>query len=286
MTANSVVAWQTALCSTGEENYVGNGEPSVLDRARFLPLAESAQATLPMADSLATTAPGECCLRYRFDDPRQIPAHFRTVEGRAVFFYPLPLPGMENRQVLLEVSFTSTEQSCLLRGRVLGAEQGWFRGTWIEFHTPNLVANLAAAATAPRRQHRRFATDRLIGVRKQTGESFLCRIIDFSATGTRLGGTGLLSPGSQLVLSDTVPGPGLQTGRALVTWARAGAAGIAFAREAPAARVSIARFIERLEREWQAAPEAQHSSLCECSSGAALREPQVPRAAYRRVRGL
>ncbi|GAC1343545.1 MAG: hypothetical protein NVSMB23_17480 [Myxococcales bacterium] len=237
-----------------------------------------------MAESFAKTTAGDCCLRYRFDDPRQIAAHFRTVEGRAVFFYPVPLAGMENRQVLLDVSFASTGQSCILRGRVLGAEQGWFRGTWLEFATPNTVANLFAAATAPRRQSPRFATDRMASARKESGESFLCRIVDFSETGTRLSGTTALVPGSQLILADTAPSAalGLRTGRARVAWARAGSAGIVFAREAPAARASIERFIEGLQRSWQAAPVAQHPPLCGCASGAPPREPHVPRAAYRR----
>lgn len=220
-------------------------------------------------------------LRYRFDSTDQLKRHFHQQEGRMMLFFPGGALA-EGQPVVLDVSFTNSDQSCALRGRALGNEQGRVPGIWLDFSLAGLVAGLAEASRSHRRRHRRLPCDLMLTLLLPGGPE-LSRMTDLSLGGARLVGfNARVAPGTEVRLTPfgQVAQTPLDTGR--VCWARPGDLGLRFQRADGQARAAVARLVESVQVEWRDAQEAAHPSLCACENGGPAFEPALPRAGFRR----
>src|SRR5512132_3479563 len=101
----------------------------------------------------------ERLMRYRFDSPAQARYHVHVVEGRQLLFFPdMFLDVRERQPVLIELQFTDSEQSLIVRGEVHSIETGAMRGAWLELFSMRLFDGLQVATGKPRRQFRRLST--------------------------------------------------------------------------------------------------------------------------------
>lgn len=220
-------------------------------------------------------------LRYRFDSTDQLKRHFHQQEGRVMLFFPGGALA-EGQPLVLDVSLTNSDQTCSLRGRALGNEQGRVPGVWLEFSLAGLVAGLAEASRSHRRRHRRLPCDLMLTLLLPGGPE-LCRMTDLSLGGARLAGFKTrVAPGAEARLTPfgQVAQTPLDTGR--VCWARPGDLGLRFQRADGQARAAVARLVESVQEEWRDALEAAHPAVCACANGGPLFEPALPRAGFRK----
>lgn len=224
-------------------------------------------------------------MRFRFDSPAQARYHVHLVEGRQLLFFPDPFVDVRERQpVLLELAFTGSEETLIVRGEVHSIDSGGAIGAWLELYSMRLLDGLSIATARPRRTFRRLTTDFLVRVERPGRPSAMARLADVSAGGARVAGAGgIWGAGEDLFLTDTAGGPRL---RGRVVWARDGELALAFDRaDATTRRNAVRLFDSALER-WRTAREARHPGACDCLSGGALLEPLLPRSAHRRLEAL
>jgi len=214
-------------------------------------------------------------LRQRFGATEELSRHLHAIDNRALLFFrdaSLELAG--GAKVLLEVSFTSSEQQLVLRGQVIGGvTEGALRGLWLEF--PDL--SLAARTQLPKeRKQRRLACDALVQIRRDD-HPHLGRLTDLSLGGARLGAIAGVRPGDEVelrVVSDNASWPS-ELGRALVVRSDLNEVGTRFLRTESSSRMAVTRLFSALQESWARSPLVDHPPIC-CKNGALL-EPPLPR---------
>jgi len=224
-------------------------------------------------------------LRYRFDSVDQVSRHFHVAAGRVVFFFPTLLQLQPGDPVILEVTFTASEQTCSVQGSVIGTEAGTSIGWWLEFTAHRLVSGLQSAAAAPKRHHRRFPVEVLVNVDRAEGMPVIAKLVDVSTGGARLAGLSLRAAVGDTVRLSTFSN---ESGRrplaaAHVSWIRNGEAGLEFRRPQPSERAAIAALVEQARQKLASAYEVSHPAACKCVEGHAVLEPPMPRSVYRQV---
>jgi len=215
-------------------------------------------------------------LRQRFGTPEEMAAHLHPVENRTLLFFREPslaasLAG--GSKVLLDISFTSTEQQVILRGHVLGSiTEGALCGLWLEF--PDRALARKAGALVARKQ-KRIACDAMVQVRRGD-HPHLGRLIDVSLGGARLCGLVGVQDGDELdlrVVSDNPDWP-TELGRAQVVRLSPTEVGARFLRNETTSRLAITRLFSALQASWNAAPLVDHPAIC-CRGGPLI-EPPLP----------
>jgi hypothetical protein len=227
----------------------------------------------------------ERLMRYRFDNAAQARRHLHTVEGRQILFFPDPFLDVRDGQaVLLELSFTDSEQTLAVRGEVHSLETGSLRGAWVELYALRLIDGMQIACGTPRRLHRRLPADLMVRAERPGVPGSLARLADISAGGARVvAGGGKWSAGEEILISEITGGPPL---RGHVIRAREGEIVLRFQRTDATTRRNALRLVEAAVQRWSNARETHHPGACACMRGGALFEPLLPRAAHRRVEGM
>jgi hypothetical protein len=203
--------------------------------------------------------------------------HLHVSEGTTLLFFRAPTLGLAvGTPVLLELCFENSEQTRVLRGSVLArAEQ---QGLWLQFPSTRFARDLQSKGIVTRRG-RRVGSDRLVRLRRASGDEYLAMLLDVSQAGGRVGG-GLpsgMAKGHQVdvVLAAADPGQTAELGKATVAWVGEGEAGITFDRSSPTARIAITKFFHSVEAPWKQAIEVSH--LRDCCGKTGMRDPPLPR---------
>ncbi len=222
-------------------------------------------------------------LRQRFGTPDEMLRHLHPVDGRTLLFFRDPaLQLAGNAKVLLEVSFTQSDQQAVLRGNVLGAvEEGALRGTWLEF--PDTKLSKRATLLRDRKQ-RRLACDAVIQIRKED-HPHIGRLTDLSLGGARLSGLYGVNEGDEVelrLISDNKAWPS-ELGRAQIVRSATGDVGTRFLRTESNSRMAITRLFAALQENWNQARQVDHPPIC-CKGGPLL-EPPLPRMKLGRASG-
>ena len=201
-------------------------------------------------------------LRYEIDTPRKLREHLHLVDGAGYFFFP-DVTAARETPVVLEISFTATDLSALLRGKV------WARpaqnGVWLELE--HAAQCLAKAESAPRRGVR-IASNQLVLAEGAGHPALLCRLRDVSADGARLAASPEFLGQTDARVSITLPEAGpagaqLQAfGR--LAWAGEGEVGVEWNRGDLASRAAVRRLMESAQEEWESARTASHQRNCRC----------------------
>jgi hypothetical protein len=201
-----------------------------------------------------------------------------------LFFPDHSLEIRDGQPVLLEVSFTTSEQTLIVRGQVHCLETGNLRGAWLELYGIRLFEGMQIACGFPRRAHRRLPSDALVRAEQPDRPASMARLADVSAGGARIvsaGGSWLED--QEILVTEMSGGPPL---RGKVIRTRAGEVAIHFQRSDATTRRNAIRLFEQAVQRWNEASDTRHPAACGCSRGGALYEPLFPRAAHRRVEGL
>jgi hypothetical protein len=215
-------------------------------------------------------------LRHRFQTVGQLKQHLHPLDGRSFLFYRGAGHSLVvGARVLLDVSFTDTEQQALLRGHVLGRVDGALSGHWLEFPDTRLLKKADEGEIVSRKQ-RRVGCDVLIEVRKAGGPS-LGRLVDLSLGGARFAGAGGLRVKDLVEVRLVSPGKDLpsELGRAEVVRSGDHDIGTRFLRDHPPTRMAITRLFAAVQDSWGKAPEVSHPPAC-CQGGLVI-EPPLPR---------
>jgi hypothetical protein len=216
-------------------------------------------------------------LRQWFDGAAQLRHHFFSREREELLFFAgADLPPSTN--VLLQIVFHDSNQTCILHGRTHPGGSGASVGTWLTFPTHEMVRSLMAAATTSTRASHRFPTD--VAALASAGHAICpCEIVDVSLGGARLRGVRLaLRPGEEFQLRlEPSSGRSGELDAVRSIWAKAGELGVRFRRSAPGARESISWLIQEARHAWVEAPVAHHPPECRCDLDPKLTwEPPPP----------
>jgi PilZ domain-containing protein len=201
-------------------------------------------------------------LRYEIDTPARLREHLHLVDGAGYFFFP-GVGAAQKTRVVLEISFTATDQSALLRGHV------WARpavgGVWLELrHAAQCLDRLEASP----RNELRIASDQLVLAQCAGSPAMLCRLCDVSPGGARLAADtadlGAVGTRVRVALPEAGPtGAQLEAFGRLV-WAGEGQVGVEWIRGDLASRAAVRRMLEMGEQDWECARSAAHSQGCRC----------------------
>lgn len=212
-------------------------------------------------------------LRYRFAALSQARSHLRTVSGRTLFFFrDRELKLAPWSPVSLEWSFQSGEPNRLVHGWVLSRVEG--AGIWIELLDTRPLRELSPAGHT--RRFRRLGTDHTLQL-NLGGQRQLCRMLDLSEGGARLGGVSGLSVRDHVELRLLSPDRLTfhELGGAFVSWADHDELGIQFDRLDSLSRAAVARLVSDTEQIWNAAWQAHHPAPC-CGVLGVI-DPEPPR---------
>jgi hypothetical protein len=227
----------------------------------------------------------ERLIRYRFDTVGQARQHVHVREGRQLLFFPDPFLDIRDGQpVMLEVSFTTSEQTLIVRGEVHSLETGALRGAWLELYGIRVFEGMQIACGFPRRTHPRLPSDILVRAEQPDRPASMARLADVSAGGARIvAAGGKWCEGQEILITEMAGGPPL---RGKVIRTRDGEVAIHFQRSDATTRRNAIRLFEQAVQRWSVARDTRHPAACGCSRGGALYEPLFPRAAQRRMEGL
>ena len=210
-------------------------------------------------NSLCPVLDASWLVRYRFESPAHVARHVRLGDG---FFLPdrthRCAPGS---RVMVEIAFFTSDERPLVHGRVRWRKRD---GVWLDAPSARATARWAPEPGAPRRRHRRFASDLFAEVRPRGALPYLCRALDLSRAGLRLG-TGTLEAGvigDQVELTLLSPQTAVSAVdlRARLVWAGAREAGLAVLSAPP----ELSAVIGPVEDCWQEVDELIHGESCPC----------------------
>jgi hypothetical protein len=206
-------------------------------------------------------------LRYEIDTPRRLQEHVHLVDGIGYFFFPGAV-APKGTLASLEVTFTTTDQTAVLRGWV------WARpshgGIWLELGGAGRCLR-ALSRELERRTDPRLGTEQLVLLEAEDLPALLCRLRDVSAGGARLAAlpadAGTAGMGARVALpeADAVGSQLEAVGR--VAWAGEGEVGIEWDRGDLASRAAIERMLHLAGEEWHGARSATHPRSCRCVKG-------------------
>ena len=172
---------------------------------------------------------------------------------------------------MLEITFSSTDQSALLHGSV------WARpaqhGVWLELaHAAQCLEKLESTP----RGSLRIASNQLVLAEGAGQPALLCRLRDVGEDGARLAASAEHLGGSDARLSITLPEAG-PTGAQLqafgrLAWAGEGEVGVEWIRGDLASRAAVRRVMETAQEEWEGARSASHQRTCRCMPRSAAPE--------------
>ena len=215
-------------------------------------------------------------LKLRFESVDQVRRHVYPLDGRSLIFFPAVLGVRQSEAVVLDVSFGSSDQHCLLRGVTLPATEADSLGRWLEFAGDGVVAGLFNATQSARRRNRRYPTDLLASVLRQDGLTSACRILDLGLGGARLSGAPFNAHAAEIVRLSPF-GPGAISGPgAQVIWIRGSEIGVRFTGIGALQRTAVATLVELARKQSEMAIEVPHARICRCSQGGPVGDPPLP----------
>ena len=201
-------------------------------------------------------------VRYRFDGRGALERHLRF--GGGFFFVPGPtLPGGPGARVAVELQFLDSDEAPLVHGRIVSRLRD---GVWLDAPLARAASRWAPGPDSPRRVHRRLACDLFVEVKPRDAAPWLCRALDVSEAGLRLG-TGSFETGvagddvEMTVLSPDGDLPPIDV-RGRLCWSGAREAGLTLL--SPPS--GMADLMAVVESRWVALHEVEHASDCRCSS--------------------
>ena len=203
-------------------------------------------------------------LRYEIESPRRLKEHVHLVDGVGYFFFPGAV-APKGTLASLEVSFTATEQSALLRVWV------WARpthgGIWLELADAGRCLAVLSRGVQ-RRGDSRIETGQLVLLEAEGLPALLCKLRDVGAGGARLAAlpadAGSAGSPVRVVLSEAgADGEQLESvGRG--AWEGEGEVGVEWNEGDHASRTAVERMLRLAEEEWQGARGAEHPRGCRC----------------------
>jgi len=202
-------------------------------------------------------------VRYRFSSMFDLQRHLRLGEG---FFLPDgALPGHAGARVIVEVGLPENADRPLLHGRVRARDDS---GVWLDLPMARPTARWAPDPGAPRRKVPRVACDLFVEIHPPGAEPWLCRALDVSETGVRVGSaleTGVRGDELQGVLlqADGHLPPAPFRGR--VIWAGQRETGLELVGDSAEFRTLLSFAAGR----WQLVREIDHDDRCPCLQGSA-----------------
>jgi hypothetical protein len=210
-------------------------------------------------NSLSPVLDASWLVRYRFESPAHLARHLRLGDG---FFIPgRTLRCAPGSRVMVEIAFLTSDERPLLHGRVR-----WRRreGVCLDAPAALAMARWAPEPGAPCRRHRRIASDLFAEMRPRGALSYLCRALDLSMAGLRLG-TGTLEAGVigdhvELTLLSPQTSVSAVDLRARLVWAGAREAGLAVLSAPP----ELSAVIGLVEDCWKEVDELIHGDSCPC----------------------
>lgn len=205
-------------------------------------------------------------LRYEVDTPQRLGEHLHVADGAAYFFFPGASAG-KGTPVALEICFTATDQTALLRGQV------WVRpatgGIWLELPRG---ARFLARIDDLARADARLATDQLVLAEGAGQPGLLCRLRDVSEGGARIAATASDLGGAggrvRVALPEAGPAGGQLEAFGQLVWAGGGEAGLEWCRADLSSRAAARRLLEVAGQEWETARTVSHSPNCRCMRAA------------------
>ena len=201
-------------------------------------------------------------LRYEIDTPARIREHLHLVDGAGYFFFP-GASASQGTPVVLEIGFSATDQSALLRGHV------WARpspaGTWLEL---SRAAQCLDKLESSPRADLRIASDQLVLAKASGAGALLCRLREVSMGGARLAASAadLAAAGAhiKIALPEAGPAGGQMEAFGRLVWTSEGEAGVEWIRGDLASRAAVRRLLEIAGQDWETARAEAHSSSCRC----------------------
>src|SRR3954467_10381062 len=209
-------------------------------------------------------------VRYRFGSLPDLQRHLTLGHG---FFLPdHALPGGAGSRAIVEIGLPDSNDRPLLHGRVRARGHG---GGWLALPVARPGARRAAAPRgrrgaappgAPRLRARRGACDLFVEIPPRGGEPWLCRGLDVSETGLRVGSaleTGVRGDELDAVV---LPGDGHMPSAEVVgriVWAGQRETGI----EIVQGSAAFARMLATAVGRWDLVREVEHDGGCPCAQG-------------------
>ena len=208
-------------------------------------------------------------LRYEIDTPEHLREHVHLVDGAGYFYFD-SADAPRGTPAALEVVFTRTDQTALLRGVI------WARpssgGVWLELE--NAAAILAQIAVKPPRDDLRIASEQLVLVEAAGCAALLCRLRDVSLGGARIAVTradaGEPDNRVRVALPEAGPDGAQLTATGRVVWVSEREAGVAWDRDSLTSRLAVRRLLELAAEEWEGARATAHPPECRQQAAALM----------------
>jgi hypothetical protein len=209
-------------------------------------------------------------VRYRFESLGALQRHLRLGSG---FFLPHGAPwGGPGARVMVEIAVPETSDRPLLHGRVRERASG---GVWLDLPSARPAARWEPDPDGPRRQHRRLACELFVEVQAKDGAPFICRALDLSDRGLRMGTvleTGIR--GDELTATLLTPGGHLAPAwvRGRVVWAGSRETGVEILDQSREFKAVLAAAAGR----WALVEEVEHLGDCACAQRAVATGQRQP----------
>ena len=206
----------------------------------------------------ATLGPSRL-VRCRFESPVDLRRHLQQKEG---FFVPgLTIAGRPGERVIVEVNFPGEGDPPLLNGWLKDHQYG---GTWLDLPYARVTSRWMAGPDSPRRRHRRVACDIYAEVRPAGSPPWICRVLDLSPHGLRIGTTSMDVGVAGDCLDVTLVNRGNEACTpslpARIAWAGTREAGL----EVHQPGKEFLAILGTTDAQWEQAPVVDHGSGCIC----------------------